>query len=828
MIGNTSGGCEPIYNVAYYKNVGEDVQGDDMLVEFDDYFLRTLEANDIDVDGVKEEAQRQMANNVFDGVEGLESIPDAIAELFVTTQDLTAKEHAAVQCACQEGVDSAISKCLEKGTLVQTDSGVRPIESFADETPEQGEFVEITEDVTIDGVPVESQYYAGEKDATRVRVDNGTELVGATESHRVLTPDGWKVLGELGEGDYVVGRHVESHGEGGSEITVDDGPGIATDGGAASALGGGRSVHEKDTDVPGRMSPSLARFLGMYAADGSAIDDRYSVEISTSSERVREEARDLFVELFGREPTVEEDTRHGEQRDTVFNVGVNSKLVWEFVTALCGSGAYEKRVPRELLQGSPEEKRAFVNGVTLDGYVSSQSLVVYGGMSKNLADGVASLLRSFGVPTVYLGRKWVDEADAYAYNVHVTNDAQELVTPVEPHKRVDRFDQRYRVYVPQDRVDRTEYYSRSSEYYAARNFEYRDRNYMFDTTAEKLGITDAPPLYEVTDVEDAGTREMYDIELAGPHEYVVGGVVSHNTVNAPNEDSVEDAQEVFEYVYEHGGKGVTYYRDGTRSKQVLTTRADNTEFADEAEAAEQLVAQIEEVFGGIDAFVESEEVREAVDAEVADLLEGVDQQVDYAEKRSRPDALRGVSQRIETGYGRLYVTINEDPETGEPFELFANIGHSGGFTNSFTEALAKVISTALRSGVDPREIVDELCGTRSPKVAWDKGEQIQSIPDAIGTALRRYLDDEVDKAYPDQATLDESADQGAAEPEPDGGAARGATQAGTDGPEPEQHQDATQDLIENGESPECPECGSMQLYYSEGCKTCEGCGWSEC
>jgi ribonucleoside-diphosphate reductase alpha chain len=86
----------------------------------------------------------------------------------------------------------------------------------------------------------------------------------------------------------------------------------------------------------------------------------------------------------------------------------------------------------------------------------------------------------------------------------------------------------------------------------------------------------------------------------------------------------------------------------------------------------------------------------------------------------------------------------------------------------------------------------------------------------------------VDKAYPDQATLDESADQGAAEPEPDGGAARGATQAGTDGPEPEQHQDATQDLIENGESPECPECGSMQLYYSEGCKTCEGCGWSEC
>jgi len=110
MVGNTTGGCEPIYNVAYYKNVSDDVQGDEMLVEFDDYFLRTLVDNDIDVDAVKEEAQEQMANNEFDGVEGLETVPDAIGELFVVTSDLSGKEHAAVQTACQAGVDSAISK----------------------------------------------------------------------------------------------------------------------------------------------------------------------------------------------------------------------------------------------------------------------------------------------------------------------------------------------------------------------------------------------------------------------------------------------------------------------------------------------------------------------------------------------------------------------------------------------------------------------------------------------------------------------------------------------------------------------------------------------
>ncbi|OLZ40298.1 ribonucleoside reductase large chain [Natrinema saccharevitans] len=404
MVGNTTGGCEPIYNVAYYKNVSDDVQGDEMLVEFDDYFLRTLEANDIDVDAVKEEAKEQMATNQFDGVEGLSTVPDAIGELFVTTGALSAKEHAGVQVACQEGVDSAISK----------------------------------------------------------------------------------------------------------------------------------------------------------------------------------------------------------------------------------------------------------------------------------------------------------------------------------------------------------------------------------------------------------------------------------TVNAPNDSTLADAKDVFEYIYEHGGKGVTYYRDGTRSKQVLTTRADNADFADETEAAQALVEQIDEIFGGLAQFLESEEVQDVLETDVGGLLDedGEPAQVDFTEKRERPDALQGVSQRIDTGYGKIYVTINEDPETGQPFELFANIGHSGGFTNSFTEALAKVISTSLRSGVDPEEIVDELCGTRSPKVAWDKGEQIQSIPDAIGTAMRRYLEDEIDKPYPKQQTLEESADADIEVdgPKTDGGAAAASADA----------DDTTQDLIDAGESPECPDCGSMSLYFSEGCKTCESCGWSEC
>jgi len=315
------------------------------------------------------------------------------------------------------------------------------------------------------------------------------------------------------------------------------------------------------------------------------------------------------------------------------------------------------------------------------------------------------------------------------------------------------------------------------------------------------------------------------------------------TCNFPNSASKEDMDEVYRYIYEHGGKGVTVYRDGTRSKQVLTTRAQNTDFADENEAAETLVEQIEEVFGGVEGFLDNEAVQAALDEEVERLLSAADgERTDLGKKRPRPDVLYGVTQRIDTGYGKLYVNINEDSD-GRPFELFANIGNSGGFTASFTEALAKTISTALRSGVDPTEIASELQGIRSPKVAWDKGEQINSIPDAIGTAMRRYLDGEIEKGYPKQQNLSEVSEETDADDatpalgrETDGGAAVDVSDAdvgGADlgaragGPDATDAGD-TEDLLEAGESPECPECGSMSLYYSEGCKTCESCGWSEC
>ena len=311
------------------------------------------------------------------------------------------------------------------------------------------------------------------------------------------------------------------------------------------------------------------------------------------------------------------------------------------------------------------------------------------------------------------------------------------------------------------------------------------------------------------------TADLTGIEHAGVQCAAQAGVDSaiSKTCNFPSSATKEDMDEAFRYVYANGGKGVTVYRDGTRSKQVLTTRRDNAEFAGEEEAAEFLVEQIQEVFGGLDGFLGSEDVRELLGESLTVESGGSDDagKAPYALKRERPSMLTGVTQRLETGYGKMYVTINED-ENGEPFEMFVKIGNSGGFTESFTDALGKVLSTALRSGVDPTELRDELKGIRSPKVSWDSGEQIRSIPDAVGKALERYLAGDVPTADAPSPPVSD-----AVEPEVDAGE-----------PEEQAEQSVTERLVSDGESPECPECNTMNLYYSEGCKTCESCGWSEC
>ncbi len=199
------------------------------------------------------------------------------------------------------------------------------------------------------------------------------------------------------------------------------------------------------------------------------------------------------------------------------------------------------------------------------------------------------------------------------------------------------------------------------------------------------------------------------------------------TVNFPRQATPEDVRQVYLMAYDLGLKGVTIYRDGSREQQVLSYGKEKG------------------------------------------------QEFHYIEPRPRPEATTGVTHRLNTGCGKLYVTVNKD-EVGF-CEVFAQMGKTGGCASSQIESTGRLISLALRSGVKIDAIIKQIIGIRCPNPIWQNGRQVLSCPDAIGQVLAKVA--EVD--------------------EPPPVAAMGA----------------------------CPDCGGA-VEHEGGCLVCRACGFSKC
>ncbi|MBD3319514.1 MAG: vitamin B12-dependent ribonucleotide reductase [Chitinivibrionales bacterium] len=232
------------------------------------------------------------------------------------------------------------------------------------------------------------------------------------------------------------------------------------------------------------------------------------------------------------------------------------------------------------------------------------------------------------------------------------------------------------------------------------------------------------------------------------------------TVNFRNTATVTDVEEVFRYAYELDCKGVTVYRDGSRAGQVITSGKGGAQ-----------VSSTGTVVGGA------------------------------ITPRPRPNITRGRTYKTKTGCGNLYVNVNYD-QAGL-CEVFTQMGKSGGCAASNSEAVARMISLALRSGVDPKSIVEQLRGIRCPVPTWNEGEMILSCADAIGRIIEKALNDLSGTQIPlGQTTTD-------ALPDTTGGTSR------------------KHGFANIGLCPQCPECGGM-MEHEGGCALCRACGFSKC
>ncbi len=200
------------------------------------------------------------------------------------------------------------------------------------------------------------------------------------------------------------------------------------------------------------------------------------------------------------------------------------------------------------------------------------------------------------------------------------------------------------------------------------------------------------------------------------------------TINLPHEATVEDIKEAYKLAYETGLKGITVFRDRCFQEQVIKS--------------------------------------------------GIEEEVSLI-PRERPKITQGATIKMKTGCGNLYVTVNED-EKGL-VEVFSQLGKTGGCAASQLEAISRLISLALRSGIKIEAILKQIEGIRCPNPSWDSGEMLLSCADSIAKAIKRYLKLKGVKLY---------------------------------------HE-------EEGVAGICPDCGNI-LRPKEGCTLCEYCGYTKC
>ncbi len=237
-----------------------------------------------------------------------------------------------------------------------------------------------------------------------------------------------------------------------------------------------------------------------------------------------------------------------------------------------------------------------------------------------------------------------------------------------------------------------------------------------------------------------------------------------STVNLPADITLEEVEKIYFLAWKLGCKGITVYREGSREGILVT---------EEAKKEDKNNKSLTQT--GNEGMQETHHPNPISSLRSSPITE--------VKPTRRPQTLQGFTEVIKTGYGNLYVTVNTFE--GNPFEVFVQIGKSGYTTMADAEATGRLVSLALRSGIDVKDVVDQLEGIGGSSPVYSEGKLIMSIPDAIAAVLKKhFLNNEENNSKTSKAT------------------------------------DLTLER--------CPDCGDRALAFESGCMTCKSCGYSRC
>jgi ribonucleoside-diphosphate reductase alpha chain len=359
------------------------------------------------------------------------------------------------------------------------------------------------------------------------------------------------------------------------------------------------------------------------------------------------------------------------------------------------------------------------------------------------------------------------------------------------------------------------------------------------STGTVAGMEDVPEKVRRLFVTALDIAPIWHLRMQAAFQAHTDNAVS-KTVNLPYEAEVADIRSIYETAYALGCKGVTVYRNGSRRDQVLNIGSNGgSEGGDIGPEGEGAAAA-----GRGDVSATPREASGSGGQAPATLVSGVSA-IDRGawgkiKPLPRPEGLSGVTVRKATPLGNLYLTLNA--ADGRPFELFAQLGKAGSDVSAFTEALARLVSMALRCGIDPQEVADELAGIGGNRSIGFGANRVKSVPDAVARFLDDYLAGRIevspwvfrragqlmmfDNGGPGRDDGETAASFDDPSGAPEGNVRREVAAAGLSGdapagPEAARGQDRRScDL--------CPSCGMHSLAYEEGCLKCRSCGYSEC
>ena len=270
---------------------------------------------------------------------------------------------------------------------------------------------------------------------------------------------------------------------------------------------------------------------------------------------------------------------------------------------------------------------------------------------------------------------------------------------------------------------------------------------------EMFGGDENLPEYVVT---AHNVDPYFRVKMQGAVQKYIDSSIS-STVNLAEETTVETVADIYMTAYKANLKGITVYREGSR-EGILVTDEKSKENTQSAASEEDSIVKT---------------------------------------ARNRPSITEGQTRRMRTGDGTLYITVNTD-EDGL-CEVFTTIGKAGGTVAAQTEAISRLISLSLRSGINPDSIINQLKGISGPNPTWEDGQLILSTPDAIGRALENFIHGD------DTSPVEEKAKFEIAK-----------------------NEEETNHIEENKQGMECIECNSHGVVNEGGCLVCKDCGWSKC